>query len=144
MEPKTTLKTNADRPSRDLPSTAEAARWVRELTGLDNDEQALAALEVVAGGIVRRILPEEANDFVTCLPNELRELLLELPAGPDARLSVQSVQRELANRLVVNVERALEISHGVGIALRWLSLRGGGADVLSHLPREFRILFPPL
>src|SRR6185295_9424826 len=138
MEPKTTSKTNADRRSRDLPTTGEAARWVRELTGLDHDERALAALEVVAGGIVRRILPEEANDFIACLPNELRELLLELPAGPDAALSVQTVQRELAQRLGVNLERAL------GIALRWLTVRGARPDVLAHLPREFRILFPPL
>ena len=144
MEPKTTSKTNADRRSRDLPTTGEAARWVRELTGLDHDERALAALEVVAGGIARRILPEEANDFIACLPNELRELLLELPAGPDAGLSVQTVQRELAQRLGVNLERALEISRGVGIALRWLTVRGARPDVLAHLPREFRILFPPL
>lgn len=123
-------------------SSHQAARWVLDNTGLDDFSSALAALEVVAGGIVRRLTPAEAADFIAQLPSELHESLLDLPAGPDPSLTLDTVVAELAARLQIEIERAPEIARGVGIAIRHLISPGEIADVLSQLPRELRQLLP--
>jgi len=102
----------------------------------------MTALEVVAGGIVRRLTPAEANDFIAQLPSELHHTLLELPAGPDRGLTLETIQAELARRLDVDAESAPELVRGVGVALRRLVSEGEIGDVLSQLPLELRQLLP--
>lgn len=123
-------------------SSHQAARWVQDNTGLEDVSTAMAALEVVASGIVRRLTAEEARDFIAQLPSELHEALLELPAGPDPNLTLGTIHAELVVRLPIEIERAPEIARGVGIAIRHLISPGEIADVLSQLPRELRRLLP--
>jgi uncharacterized protein (DUF2267 family) len=123
-------------------SSHQAARWVQDNTGLEDLGSALTALEVVAGGIVRRLTAAEAADFIAQLPSELHEALLDLPAGPDPNLTLGTIHAELAARLPIEFERAPEITRGVGIAIRHLISPGEIADVLSQLPRELRQLLP--
>lgn len=123
-------------------SSHQAARWVQDNTGLEDVGSALAALEVVAGGIARRLTAPEAHDFVAQLPSELHAALLDLPAGPDENLTLETLHAELATRLSLEVEQAPEIVRGVGVAIRHLISPGEIADVLSQLPRELRDLLP--
>ena len=55
-----------------------AARWVAGLSDAGDVEGALTALEVVAGGLVRRIQPREASDLIAQLPSELQKLGVKL------------------------------------------------------------------
>ena len=134
--------THAKHAARAIQTLHEAARWVKDTTGLDDIVQAMTALEVVAGGIVRRLTAAEANDFIAQLPSELHDTLLDLPAGPDRGLTLETIHAELARRLDVEVERAPELARGVGIAIRHLVSEGEIDDVLSQLPPELRQILP--
>jgi uncharacterized protein (DUF2267 family) len=112
------------------------------MTGLDDLESALTALEVVAGGIVRRLTAGEANDFISQLPSELHERLLDLPAGPDTNVTLETIVAELAARLSVGVGRAAKLVRDVGIAIRNLVSRGEIEQVLAQLPREMHAILP--
>lgn len=128
--------------ARAIQTSRDAAAVVQDMTGLDDATAALAALEVVAGALVRRVTAREANDFISQLPSELREGLLDLPAGPDDDLTLETVEAELASRLSVDVERARALAPRVGMALRRLISAGEIRDLLSQLPREMRALIP--
>lgn len=123
-------------------TSRQAAKLVRDLTGLEDTDTALAALEVVAGGIVRRLTPAEANDFISQLPSELQEPLLDLPAGPDPGISRQTVEADLASRLSLSLANAEALAPAVGLAIRSLVNRGEIDQVLAQLPREMRGLLP--
>jgi uncharacterized protein (DUF2267 family) len=113
---------------------------VQEATGLDDFAQALAALEAVVGGIVRRLPPDEASDFMAQLPSELRERLLALPPGPDRGLTLETIAVEIAKRLDVDVAVASTLAHRVGTALRYLVSPGELAHVKAQLPEALRPL----
>src|SRR5690606_32390070 len=111
-----------------------AARLVRDLSGLEDDESALTALEIVAGGIVRRVSPTEAKDVIPQLPSELHAALLDLPAGPDSNLTLETIAAELAAYFSIELEPAMKLMRDVGLAIRGLVSRGEIDDVLSQLP----------
>lgn len=125
-----------------IESTHRAARWVQDMTDIDTVSDALAALEVVAGSIVRRVTAAEAADFIAQLPSELHEPLLDLRAGPDTNITLASVERDLAERLHIEPERAARLLPGVGLALRQLIGPGERRDVLAQLPKELQVLLP--
>src|SRR5262249_10075524 len=57
------------------------ARRLMELLEVNDPDRALAAFDVVAGNIVRRLMPGEAHAFTSQLPMLVRNRLLDLPAG---------------------------------------------------------------
>jgi uncharacterized protein (DUF2267 family) len=125
-----------------IQTSHKAASLIRDMTGLSDLDSALAALQVVAGGIVRRLTPPEAYDFIAQLPSELREPLLDLPAGPDKNITLESIHAELAVCLSVPIERAAELAPGIGVAIRRLISSGEMKDVLGQLPSELQQLLP--
>jgi uncharacterized protein (DUF2267 family) len=125
-----------------IQTSHKAASLVRDMTGLSEVDSALAALQVVAGGIVRRLTPPEAYDFVAQLPSELREPLLDLPAGPDENITLETIHAELADCLSLPIERAAELAPGIGVAIRRMLSSGELNDVLAQLPRDLWPLLP--
>jgi uncharacterized protein (DUF2267 family) len=117
-----------------------AASIVCETTGLDDHVMALAALETVAGGLVRRVTAAEASDFIAQLPSELHDSLLDLPAGPDENVTTEAIHVELAKRLDLEMAEAATLARGVGEALRRLVSAGELEDMLSQLPSDMRAL----
>jgi uncharacterized protein (DUF2267 family) len=115
---------------------------VHERAGLEDVDSALTALEVVAGGIVRRLPPAEAKDLISQLPSELHEALFDLPAGPDRNVTRASVEADLAARLSLEQDSAAKLARSVGRALTALVSRGEVEQVSSQLPREMRDLLP--
>jgi uncharacterized protein (DUF2267 family) len=128
--------------ARAIQSSQRAATIIREMTGLADTVTALAALESVAGGIVRRITPAEASQFISQLPSELHDVLLALPAGPDRNITRETINADLASRLSVVPERAAALARGVGAALCVLISRGEIADLRAQLPPDIRDLLP--
>jgi uncharacterized protein (DUF2267 family) len=125
-----------------IETSHKAARLVQDMTGLEDVDSALAALQVVAGGIVRRLTPTEANDFISQLPSELHEPLLDSIAGPDSNITPESIQAELAARLSIEINQAATIMRGVGVAIRRLVSPGEIRDVLAQLPPEMDQVLP--
>jgi uncharacterized protein (DUF2267 family) len=142
MASERTAKPRTRHAARVLKTSHEAAAVVREMTGLDDVTTALAALEIVAGGIVRRIMPREAYDFIAQLPSELHEALLDLPAGPDVNVTLQTIGAELTAGLSLDPDRAGALMRDVGMAIRNLVSRGEIEDVIAQLPAEMRVLLP--
>lgn len=116
-----------------------AVRIVEEETGLQGFERAATALEVVVTGIVRRIMPPEAGDFLSQLPAALRERVLSsVRTGPDGEVTRQSIETEMQQRLGVDPAEAAELVNHVGAALRRLVSAGEIEDVRGQLPQRMR------
>jgi CBS domain-containing protein/uncharacterized protein (DUF2267 family) len=131
-----------------LPEAASATRAeqtlrdfavrIQEMVGLDSREQALTAFEVVAGGLVRRLTPEEARDFTAQLPSRIRERLLALPPGPDREVTRATMVADMARRLDLDDAVAATIVHRIGGAL-WSGVSEGELkDLRSQLPDELK------
>jgi CBS domain-containing protein/uncharacterized protein (DUF2267 family) len=123
----------------------ELLRRTLELTGLSFAEQAESALEVVLSGLVRRVTPEEAGDFLSQLPSRVRQYALTLPSGPDPSVTRASIEHELDLYLGVGPDRAAEILEGTGQALEQSISAGEIEDLRSQLPSDLKQLFsaPP-
>jgi len=126
--------------ARAIQTFHRAARLVQEAAGLDDVEQAMTALEVVAGGIVRRLTSTEASHFMSQLPVELQEKLHELPEGPDRSLTRETIEAELVRRLDLEPERASELAVEVGNAIERLVSPGEIDDVRAQLPADIRAI----
>jgi uncharacterized protein (DUF2267 family) len=120
----------------------EAARLVRGRTGIESDESALRALEIVAGAIVRRITAAEAGDFIAQLPSELQSSLLDLRAGPDERITLDTIAAELGAALALERDVAARLMRDVGLAIGGLVSGGEIEDVRAQLPLGMRDLLP--
>lgn len=116
------------------------ARLHKDLA-LDDAERARAAFEVVASGIVRRLTPEEARDFVAQLPSSIRDKLLELPPGPDPEVTRESMQADMAQRLDLDPEHAMTLVRKVASCLSDFVSAGEIEHVVSQLPREMKEIF---
>ena len=113
---------------------------LRVLLELDKGDLALEAFYVVASGIVRRLTPAEAHDFISQLPALVRERLYELPPGPDRHVTLMSVDEDMARTLRLPVERAAQLVDKVAASLPLFVSEGELEDVRAHLPWRMRKL----
>jgi len=113
-------------------------RRVQRATGIEQQERALTAFEVVASAIVRRITAREAIDFTAQLPLIVRERLLECPAGPDRSIDRASIEAEMVRRLDLDRGEAAELVKKVGAALSDFVSSGELDDVDAQLPTELK------
>jgi CBS domain-containing protein/uncharacterized protein (DUF2267 family) len=109
----------------------------------EDEHMALDAFEVVASNIARRLMPREARAFTSQLPSLLRERLLDLPAGPDRRITRRLIIDEMADRLGVDLERAADIVHRVSRAMGELVSSGELEDARGQLPTDLKPLLQP-
>lgn len=117
-----------------------AIRAVQADTGLVDGEAALAAFQIVTESIVRRLTPAEANDFIAQLPSALHEPLLDLPAGPDERVTFDTVRGQLTERLELDAESVANVIAGIGRTLQRSVSPGELRDVLAQLPQDMHPL----
>jgi CBS domain-containing protein/uncharacterized protein (DUF2267 family) len=128
------------RHARALQTLHEFEERLRHLLELDDRPTALEAFYVVASGIVRRITPAEAHDFISQLPALVRDRLYELPPGPDRQVTLTSIDEEMADRLRLPFERAAQLVDKVAAALPLFVSEGELEDVRAQLPWRMRKL----
>jgi uncharacterized protein (DUF2267 family)/predicted transcriptional regulator len=110
--------------------------------GMNDPERALAAFEVVASLLVRRLTPGEAQDFSGQLPSILREKLLDLPAGPDVGITLASVEDAVSRRLGLDAKGAGDLVRQVAACLSHFVSPQEVRHVVQQLPREMKQIFP--
>jgi CBS domain-containing protein len=109
---------------------------VQTAARLESRERGEKALWIVLVAILRRLTITQASKVVAQLPALYRARLRELPPGPDASITRESVDAEMARELLVGRSRAAAIVEGVGRALtRKTRLRD---NLLRYLPRDLR------
>ncbi|MBS0430795.1 MAG: CBS domain-containing protein [Proteobacteria bacterium] len=122
---------------------ATLARLLTEVgneAGLD-PEQSRIALDVLLTSLVRRLIPQEAKDFIAQLPSLLQPALLALPPGPDKAITDDSVVAEFRARLGMDVQEATHTLAAVaGIIAGGIS-EGQADDVRGQLPAGLRDVF---
>ncbi len=113
--------------------------------GLDETEQARAALDVVVSSLVRRLAPGEAKDFISQLPSLLKPHLLALPLGPDRSITQDSIEAELVRRVGIDQARATSVFVSTATTILDSISPGQAEDVRGQLPRELQTLLavPP-
>lgn len=114
---------------------------VRTATGLDSEDEAEAALEVVLAMLVRRLTPDEADDLIAQLPSLLQPRLRRQPDGPDKSITREAIEQSLASRLNVPASRAAELLDAVGSVIAQSVTEGQMDDVRRQLPQELRGAF---
>ena len=114
---------------------------VRAATGLDSDEGAEAALEVVLTMLVRRLTPDEAKDLIAQLPSLLHATLRRQPSGPDKGIDREAIAESLAARLGIASDRAAQVLDAVGSVIAESVTEGQMDDVRRQLPQELRGAF---
>lgn len=135
-------------PDRDTRHAARSERKLRAFAArlatalnLDDTDRALTAFSVVAEGLVRRMTPAEASDFVAQLPTGIQDRLLELPAGPDRSITLDTLTRAMASRMNVDDERARLLVRQVAAVLPEFVSAGELDQVVSQLPNEMKAVF---
>lgn len=108
---------------------------------LDSSDQAEAALEVVLGAIVRRLLPGEAKDLIAQLPSLLQPRLRALPPGPDKSITRQTLEAELSHQLGTDPDQTAHILACVGNVVAQTVTPGQMDDVQRQLPQDLRGIF---
>lgn len=104
-----------------------------------------SALDVILPMIVRRLMPDEAENFIAQLPSMLQPTLRSLRPGPDTSIDRDAIVSELVQRLDVDPERAGELLEVIGFEVLMGVTEGEAEDVQRQLPRDLRdaILAPP-
>jgi uncharacterized protein (DUF2267 family) len=138
-----TTRTPAHRRSlaRAEATLARLLKGVRAETGLEDLERSRLALDIVLASLVRRLIPQEAMDFIAQLPSLLRPGLCALPAGPDRAISEASIEAELAAQLDVDEREAARILAGVAGIVAGSISEGEARDVRGQLPPGLRDVF---
>lgn len=111
---------------------------VREQTGLENNEQAREALDIVLSALVQRMTANEARDFISQLPSLLQPSLQSLLNGPDKSIDRASIEAELAQRLNVDNGRAAQLLIDVAGAILASISPGQAEDMRRQLPKDLR------
>ncbi len=120
---------------------ATLARFVnqaREAAGLESADQARTALDIVLAGLVKRLSPNEANDFISQLPSLLQPQLCELPPGPDRHVTRDSIEAELSANLNVDAKRAGQVLVAVVNTIANTVSAGEMEHVRRQLPKDFQ------
>lgn len=110
---------------------------------LTTAESAEVALKTVLEAIVQRLTPHEAEDLIAQLPSLLQPSLRVLPPGPDKRITRQTIEAELSERLDVDQSRAAQLLVAVGATIAQTVSAGQIQDVEGQLPKELRNIFSP-
>lgn len=123
---------------------ATLARWlnaIRDETGLDDSEQAHIALDVVLDALVRRLTPQEANDFIAQLPSLLQRGLRTLPAGPDKSISEATIAAGLRAQLDLEPAEASRVLAAIAGIVAGSISEGQAEDMRGQLPAGLREMF---
>jgi uncharacterized protein (DUF2267 family)/predicted transcriptional regulator len=111
--------------------------------GLGDPDRALLAFEVMASQLIRRVTPGEAKDFASQLPSVLRERMLDLPAGPDVDITLDSIEAEMAQRLELDRRSAASLVRQLADCLSDVMDAQEVRHLVQQLPREMKSIFPP-
>jgi uncharacterized protein (DUF2267 family) len=114
---------------------------LRTHAALETAAEAEVALEIVLHSLVRRLTPHEAKDLIAQLPSLMQAALSALPPGPDKRISRQTIEAELVQRLNVDPTRATQLMVSVWATVAQSVSPGQMKDVQSQLPDELRGVF---
>jgi uncharacterized protein (DUF2267 family)/predicted transcriptional regulator len=114
---------------------------LREVLGLDDADRALLAFEVVTSLLVRRVTPTEAQHFAAQLPSALREKVLDLPAGPNADITLESIETEMAERLHLDRPSAASLVRQVAESLSDVVDVHEVRHLVQQLPRDMKSIF---
>ena len=140
--------TGAFRSSPRVRSVARAEATLRRLlnrvrveAGLDDTDQAAAALDVVLTMLVRRLTADEANDLIAQLPSLLQPQLERHASGPDKTIDLAAMQSALGERLGIDPGRAAAVLDAVGTVIAQSVTEGQMEDVRRQLPEELRRAF---
>jgi uncharacterized protein (DUF2267 family) len=113
-------------------------------TGLPSHELSECALHLVLSGLLRRVRPDQAGDFLAQLPSRVREYAIFNVAGaPDPRINRGFIERTLGACLDVSAGRAREIVRQVMRALEEIVSQGELEQLKGQLPWELQELFSP-
>jgi CBS domain-containing protein/uncharacterized protein (DUF2267 family) len=104
-------------------------------------EQLLAITHDLLGSLIRRLHYTGAARFTAQLPPELREELLDMPAGPDRSITVGKLVEQLINRYKLEEPKARAIIFNFFAALEELIPEKEIEQIKTQLPEEFRALF---
>jgi CBS-domain-containing membrane protein/uncharacterized protein (DUF2267 family) len=110
---------------------------LKRMTGLPGVD-ALAAFEVFAANLMRRLTRTEAKQFVSQLPGAVRDRLLEPGWHPDKRVSRDSIEAEVAERLDLDSQRATDVVWRLGQHLCDLISEGEVDDLVAQLPVDLK------
>lgn len=113
-----------------------ATRLAR-VTGLPRTD-ALAAFEVFASNLMRRLTATEAREFASQLPGAVRERLLAPGWRPDKRVTRQSIERAMADHLKLDDQRATELVWRLGQHLNDVVSAGEVEDLAAQLPADLK------
>lgn len=131
--------------SRAAQTTHLTAELVRDATALETLERALQAYEIVLGALARRLSPAEAADMLSQVPSEVRERLLDLPAGPDRTIARDSIVSEVARELGLDRRRAYDVVEKIGSTISIMISPGQIRQIRNQLPLDIRqLLLEPL
>jgi uncharacterized protein (DUF2267 family) len=114
---------------------------VLSATDLPSVERATAALEEVVSGVARRILPEEARQFLAQLPTRLAERIEPEVEEADRGITRSRIEHAVATRLSVDHERAAAIVRQVSTVLAQNISAGELSDLRGQLPPDLKELF---
>lgn len=105
---------------------------------LETSDRAEAVLVSVLESLVRRLMPDEAKDLIAQLPSLLHARLCALATGPDRRVTRQTMEADLCERLGVDPTRAAQLLEVVGDTITQTVSPGQIEDVQGQLPEEMR------
>jgi uncharacterized protein (DUF2267 family) len=115
---------------------------LRADANLESSDQAETALVTVLESLVRRLTPDEAKDLIAQLPSLLQPGLRRLSPGPDRRITRQTMEADLRERLAVDQSRAAQLLEAVGGAITQAVSPGQIEDVRGQLSEDMREILP--
>lgn len=130
------------RSARAASSYARLIKLVEDRTRIEDRAHAELALKVVLGSICRRVTPPEARHLIAQLPSVIKDELSTHLDGPDRRITLAGMEKELSNVLSVGPDRAADIAQGVALALADSISEGQIEELKGQLPKEMKELFP--
>ncbi len=116
---------------------------LREEAELESSQQADKSLEIVLGSIVRRLPPNEAENFISQLPSLLQRPLRGQSPGPDKTITDHAIELELMDELGVNESHAWRIIEAVVASIQQTVSPGQMDDLHAQLPKGLKELFAP-
>jgi uncharacterized protein (DUF2267 family) len=111
-------------------------------TGLKTRQRAETALLVVLGAVCRRLMPEEAQHFISQLPSKLHPELEKSFQGPDRHVTTAVIQEELARVLSLGPDEAADVLYSICEVVAESISAGEIEDVRGQLPAAMKGLFP--